>query len=182
MRYAPMAMGKRFGLIGVLLLAGCTNDYDEFSFADSGTAAGGAAGTSSGGASGSGGAAGAAGTGGSSTGGTGGGSACACPPGLSCDNQRCRCTAATQCGQGDAIACNGEGRCVCDGDTCRAGETCRVNGGGPSCSCNGGQDCSGGEICCAAGCVSPWGDEANCGGCGKACAPSQHCVSGKCVG
>jgi hypothetical protein len=98
-----------------------------------------------------------------------------------CENLRCRCTSGSQCGTGQNIECNGEGRCVCDGAGCRPGETCVDNGGNPDCACNGGQGCDNNELCCASGCVSPWGDEANCGACGHACDAGQQCNNGKCV-
>ncbi|GMV13634.1 MAG: hypothetical protein AMXMBFR56_18580 [Polyangiaceae bacterium] len=167
-------MGKlvRFTLGGLLVVAGCTNDYEEFSFGDAG--AGGSAGA--GNVSGAGGAGNASGAGG------GAGDCGTCPPGMVCENQRCRCTAATQCGSGADVECSGEGRCVCDGDQCRPGEVCEPGGNGPRCSCNGGQDCSNNQICCASGCASPWSSEENCGACGRACGAGQQCIAGNCVG
>jgi hypothetical protein len=50
------------------------------------------------------------------------------------------------------------------------------------CSCNGGGDCDGGQICCSSGCKNPWSDEANCGACGHACGDGQTCMGGNCVG
>lgn len=179
--------------LGAALLAACTNDYEDYTFEATGgggntggaagagnaAGAGGAAGAATGGASGAGGV---AGTG--ATAGTGGapGDCGVCPTGFVCDNARCRCTDASQCGSGDGVSCDtGEGRCRCSGDTCRPGETCVVNGGDPACSCNGGQDCNNNEICCSTGCVSPWSDESNCGACGKACSAGEQCQGGHCV-
>ncbi len=161
-----MGKVKRLALACLVLAAGCTNDYEEFSFDDAGA----------GNASGAGGAGNASGAGG------GAGECGTCPAGLVCEDLRCRCNAPAQCGTGDGVGCNGEGRCVCDGDQCRPGEVCESGGNGPRCSCNGGQDCNNNEICCAGGCTSPWSSEENCGACGHACDAGQQCIAGQCVG
>lgn len=100
--------------------------------------------------------------------------------GLTCSASLCSCTSNSQCGNN--ASCSG-GVCVChrisSSSTCRHGEKC---GGVPNdCQCNGGSACSGTQVCCQVGCRDVATDPANCGACGRACAPGFACQSGGCV-
>ncbi len=101
--------------------------------------------------------------------------------GLTCAGSLCGCTSKSQCGNNSD--CTG-GVCIChrltSSSTCKHGETC---GGIPNdCQCNGGNNCSGSEVCCrSGGCKNVATDAANCGACGRACAPGFVCAAGACA-
>ena len=171
-------------LAGVALaVASCTNDFDEFDFADGDAAAGGSTGTG-----GSKGDAASCGAGLTRCGGTCvdtdsntqhcGACDAKCPGALTCQNGDCGCSQAAQCG-GSGADCRND-RCRCAGDGCRDGEMCEGSGSNAKCSCNGGDGCGGGETCCASGCADLDEDAENCGACGVACPSGQECRSGSC--
>ncbi|MFO0568421.1 MAG: hypothetical protein U0263_22355 [Polyangiaceae bacterium] len=104
--------------------------------------------------------------------------------GFTCSSLVCRCTSFDQCkdpGSGTA-ACNGNGRCSCNGTECMPGEACKKTGPNQVCACNGGAACVPGLVCCKspAGCRDLQTDSANCGACGKACPSGQSCSAGVC--
>jgi hypothetical protein len=74
------------------------------------------------------------------------------------------------------------GLCSCDGTACVPGEACVKKQGNNVCSCNGGDACTAGRVCCQspAGCKDLDTDKDNCGGCGHACPKGQNCSAGQC--
>jgi hypothetical protein len=63
------------------------------------------------------------------------------------------------------------------------GEACQQG----SCTCNGGNNCTGNQVCCpggspgGAGCFDPSNDPQHCGDCNTQCPAGQACVTGHCV-
>jgi hypothetical protein len=172
--------------IAALIALACSNDYDEFEFVAADSGVGGSAGTGGGGASGS-------------AACTPGETACAgqcvslendsahcgacgavCPTGLECIDGSCRCDSSGDCGDSVLADCRSDGRCECGPDDCRPGERCAGQGGETRCSCNGGEACTGDDVCCGAGCVDLDDDEQNCGRCGRACGAGEQCQAGSC--
>ncbi|HSY25402.1 MAG TPA: hypothetical protein VK841_24930, partial [Polyangiaceae bacterium] len=122
-----------------------------------------------------------------------GGCGKACASGVTCQAGVCVCTGASSepCGNcgtetrtcnGDGSwstwsACTGQGTCVpnatqtCDGN---GSQTCTAACGWSSCTCNPGY------TLCNGVCVNEAADDANCGGCGKACASGVTCQAGVC--
>lgn len=99
-----------------------------------------------------------------------------------CSNNVCACTKDSEC-ESLSRSCNG-GLCVCNNlggsNTCRPGEKC--GGFVNDCHCNGGDKCSSSQVCCQqGGCKTLSSDAANCGACGRACAPGFVCASSKCA-
>ncbi len=99
--------------------------------------------------------------------------------GLTCSGNFCSCTGNSDCGNnGFTDKCSG-GVCNCNGSTCKHGEKC---GGNPrACHCNGNSGCGNGQVCCQAGCKNIQSDPANCGACGRICAPGFICAGGSCA-
>lgn len=102
----------------------------------------------------------------------------------------CGCGSFLECEYGGhtAPACNGLGRCVCNGTACQVGESCKdptsTDGAtGDVCSCWGGAACAAGKTCCQKplGCFDLQSDPQSCGACGHACAPGLVCALGACA-
>jgi hypothetical protein len=98
-----------------------------------------------------------------------------CPKGTVCDGSQCQ------------IDCGTKNRC---GTTCVDFATDDTHCGNCTTNCTTkGQKCSGGacqQVCtplatCGSTCVNLTTDSANCGICGKACGPTQACVTGTCT-
>jgi len=112
----------------------------------------------------------------------GGGLVCGQPAAnrCGCDGNSSRCRQGTSGGTCDAAS----DRCICSSTTCRLGEACRREGGADVCSCNGNAPCGGAAtvVCCydPAGCFNLATDPANCGACGRGCAPGFGCGAGQC--
>jgi hypothetical protein len=111
-----------------------------------------------------------------------------CRAGEVCSGGQCLC-GTTPCTQGQ-LCCGGS--CVTQSATncgacnhvCKMGEACQ----GGSCTCNGGPNCTGNQICCAAGatgggggCFDPSNDPNHCGDCVTKCNNGDACVLGHCV-
>lgn len=120
--------------------------------------------------------------------------ACSCPaPSVTC-GETCADTKASlnHCGACGAtcqgIVAGGQLQSCLDGACKACGRLdqpcCRVNGCGGALTCQGTQGaadskcvCGAGSILCNGACVDPSRDEANCGGCGKACTGGQVCLT-----
>ena len=92
----------------------------------------------------------------------------ACNPGETCSGGACLCGTGAACDDGVTCCVNGS-----------AG-TCSTTG---SCACGGSVECASPSVCCdptVGLCANLMEDDANCGACGKACAPGLHCSSGSC--
>jgi len=105
--------------------------------------------------------------------------------GFVCQNLACRCTTSAECkggGNGSAICDAVSGKCTCDGTPCQQGEACVKQGPNQICKCNGGNGCAAPQVCCQSpgGCKDLMTDAADCGACGRACAPGLGCSAGAC--
>lgn len=69
----------------------------------------------------------------------------------------------------------------CDAGSCRTSDAGTGDAGrdAPACVTCGGASCC--SDCCDESCVDTSSDEANCGGCGEACALDQSCIAGVCT-
>ncbi len=99
-----------------------------------------------------------------------------CSGALSCGagpltQKMCGCTTNPTCG---TMGTCSTGICSCSGTACGMGENCVAG----ACSCNNGASCGAGTLCCQspAGCIDPYTDAANCGGCGRACPAGFVCT------
>ena len=105
--------------------------------------------------------------------------------GFVCQNMACRCTTNAQCkggGNGTVTCDTAAGVCICEGSTCRPGESCIKSGPDQVCRCNGGAGCGANQVCCdnPAGCKDLMTDSTSCGACGHQCATGLSCIAGVC--
>jgi hypothetical protein len=100
-----------------------------------------------------------------------------------CAGDTCQCGNQPPCASGACCAAPGGAACVdtsSDPNNCGScGHACGANGQcqASQCVCNGGQNCTGNQICCSTGCVDPTLD-GNCGACGTTCSTSGQTCQG----
>ncbi len=69
--------------------------------------------------------------------------------GFVCSNGACGCGLPSRCGEQPGADCTSAGGvCECGGVTCRRGEACTGSGADQECSCNGEGGCADGQTCC----------------------------------
>jgi len=110
-----------------------------------------------------------------------------CRTGEVCSGGQCLCgnvqCADSQLCCGGACVSQSVTNCGACNRTCKMGESCAQG----QCSCNGGNNCTGNQVCCApgspggAGCFDPSSDPKHCGDCATQCPNGDACMLGKCV-